>query len=711
MATIAISCVVDDSPIFLMQGWNWLNSLLRLGTEERADVYIHYVEAIEPARLRTFEELGAHLVPVKAYGEGAARYCNKVRQLETPALQEYDYVILTDADMVFAACPTRYAIGAAVRAKQVDLPNPPEEVWTALLTEAGLVDRSGRGPLALHPDEQTFDTNFNGGFYVIPSAAWACLRTGWDKWARFCLDRAALLGDYAHHADQLGFGLAVLDAELAVEPLGLEANFPLHLRWLHADLAPLELVGIHYHWELDSHGLLEEGQVPWIAEQVRVVNEGLTASRRARLDNSIFWDFRYASDPTLGSGLGSRGETLIEKRAMLLPYFRAYANAQVLDVGCGDLETTRYMPTRDYHGIDLAATAVEIARSKRPDWKFDIEQVSSLQDASYDLSVCLDVLFHQSDPDETRSLVADLVRVARYAVIVSGYSRQIEQNGIVFFAEPVEEILADQPDVEQIIRIGGYRDVNMFLAVKRAGVLSNEHDILLPELAYGLMQTPDWALLNELVELSRKNLGFYPSTIIRTIEYPWFARRLERHAGERVLDVGAGVCALPLWLAQQGCQMTTVDPHEVVRDPEAPQDTWNEWGFIDYGKLDPRITALQVDASTYTAGEPFDAIYSVSVLEHLPADLRRSIFSNMRRQLGARGRLYLSFDLIPETDDLWLFSEGHQVEAAAIHGTADSIVGELQALGFLITELSTVRHIRDSRTDIVMLEASLLGPI
>ncbi|RHW27874.1 class I SAM-dependent methyltransferase [Nocardioides immobilis] len=699
--------MVDDSPIFLMQGWNWLGSLLRLGTVERADIYLHHVDNIDPARLRTFEKLGARLVPIKPFGEGGARYCNKVRQLETPALQDYDHVILTDADVVFAACPTRYATGTAVRAKQVDRANPPEEVWTALLVEAGLADRAVRVPLELHPDEQTFDTNFNGGFYVIPAAAWARLRTGWNEWASFCLDRAALLGDYAHHADQLGFGLAVLDAGLAVEPLGLEANFPLHLRSLHAELAPLELVGIHYHRELDSHGLLKAGPVPWIAQQVRAVNQGLAEFRRARLDNSIFWDFRYATDPILGSGVGSRGETLIEKRALLLPYFRAFADAQVLDVGCGDLETTRYMPARDYHGIDLSATAVEIARSKRPDWRFDVGRVSSLPDRAYDLSVCLDVLLHQSDPDETRSLVADLVRVARQAVIVSGYSRPIDQTGIVFYAEPLEEILAAQPDVEQVVRIGGYRDVDLFVAVKGAGVAPNRHDISIPALAYGAMQTPDWPLLNDLVALSRERLGFYPSTIIRTIEYPWFARRLERHAGERVLDVGAGVSVLPLWLAQQGCQVTTVDPHTLVRDPDHPKNTWNEWGFIDYAKLDPRITALQVDASTYTAGEPFEAIYSVSVLEHLPADLRRTIFANLRRQLGDRGRLYLSFDLIPGSDALWLFSEGKQVEDDEIHGTLDSVVGELQALGFLITELTTVRHISDSRTDIVMLEARL----
>lgn len=710
MARIAISCVIDDSPAFLMQAWNWLCSLHHLGATERADIFVHHLAHIDRTRLRTFESLGAELVPVEPYGEGVARYCNKVRQLGSEALQGYDHVILSDADVVFASCPTQYAKGSAIRAKQVDMANPPEGAWRALLHEAGVGDRVSTVPLELQPGLQTFSTNFNGGFYVIPAPAWEELRTGWDAWARFCLDRANLLGAFAHHADQLGFGLAILAAGLETEPLGLEANFPLHLRALHAGLAPLRMAGIHFHRELDAHGLLVPGPVPWIAEQIRAVNAALAESRRQRFDNAIFWDFRYHADPGLGSGIGSRGDTLRYKRATLLPYFRAFADMRVLDVGCGDLETTRLMPARDYHGIDLAPTAIEIARDKRPDWRFDVGLVGDLPSATYDLAVCLDVLLHQSDPDEAAALVADLVRVSRQAVLVSGYSRPVDPVGIVFHAERLERLLAGQPEVAQVVRIGGYRDVDLFLAIKHAAVARNRHDIPLAELACGLMQTPDWPLLNELVALSREQLGFFPRTIIRTVEYPWFARRLERHAGERVLDVGAGVCVLPLWLARRGCQVTTVDNHPRIRDPRRRDDNWNEWGFLDYRLLDERITSLRADAATCGVPEPFDAIYSISVLEHLPARSRRAIFANLRRQLSPDGRLYLSFDLVPGTDELWLLSEGQMVENPDVHGDVDAILDELRGLGFRIDEFTTIRHIPGSRTDIVMLEASLQTP-
>lgn len=704
MADIAISCLVDDDPTLLMQGWNWLCSLHRLGTASRAAIYVHYVDEIDPARLRTYADLGAHLVPVSRFGNGEAAYCNKIRQMENPALAEHDYVILSDADVAFSTCPTSLATGSAVRGKPVDKENPPETTWRALLADAGLGNHATTVPLPLAKGRKTFSTNLNGGLYVIPAQAWAVLAGTWAKWAKFALDRRDTLRRFTVHSDQLGFALALLAAELSVDHLGIEANFPLHLRRDHATIEPVELLGIHYHRELDNHGLLKPGRVGWLAEQVRKVNADLVETRRERFDNAIFWDFRYHTAPTLGSGVGSRGDVLRQKRAMLLPYFRAFADKKVLDVGCGDLETTRLMPSCSYHGIDVSAAALATASEKRPDWHFDSSNLADLPDSSYDLALCLDVLLHQSDPAGVESIVADLVRVSRHAVIASGFAQAPEQGGIVFFSEQLDDLLARQPGVSEVLRIGGYRDVDVFLAIKSDAASSNVNDITLPDLAHGMSQTPDWQLLSELVDLSRRHLGFFPRTIIRTIEYPWFVRRLERQAGERVLDIGAGVSALPIWLSQRGCEVTTVDNHPRER-LLATRDDWNEWGYLDYSQIDPTIESHRVDAAQFQGSAPFGAIYSVSVVEHLPADTRRRLFANIQPQLARNGQLYLSLDLVPGTRDLWLLSEGKQVEDRSIHGTLDDILAELTASGFKVAAVTTRTDIRGSRTDLAMLEA------
>jgi 2-polyprenyl-3-methyl-5-hydroxy-6-metoxy-1,4-benzoquinol methylase len=704
MKAIAISCVVDDDPSLLMQCWNWLCSLRALQSHERADIFIHYVSGIEQARLETFRELGARLVQIEPFGAGPARYCNKIRQLENPALSTYDYVILCDADLAFLECPTRLATGTLVRGKLVDVDNPPEQIWRSLFEEGGIGRHPDTVPLELVPQTATFATNFNGGLYVIPGAFVEPLAALWPKWARFCLDRSELLGRYIVHSDQLGFGMALLDASIGFDSLPIEANFPLHQRLFLPNLSPRELKAIHYHGKMDDHGLVDRTGIPWIDQQIADLNRSLSTVRRSRLDNGIFWNFRYSKNPELGSGVGSRGAVLAHKQTMLLPYFRTFADGQVLDVGCGDLETTRYMPARHYHGIDVAPSALETSRAKRPDWHFDETPLNALATEAYDLTLCLDVLLHQSDASQVEAIVEDLVRVARKATIVSGYSNPIHPQGIVFYSRSLREMLCDHPEIARVEHMGSYRDVDMFLAIKRAAISKNGHDIGLPELAYGIMETPDWPLLIELVALSRAHLGFFPGTIIRTIEYPWFARKLERHAGQPILDVGAGVSVLPLWLAKSGSKVTTLDNHPHKRGMEHI-DRWNEWGFLDYSVIDPAIVSLQVDASTFEGPQPFGAIYSISVLEHVPGDLRRAILANMKRLLAPGGRLYLSFDLVPHTDDLWLMSEGKIVEPAQTHGRLEDVLSELSAIGFQVLETTTRRHIEGSRTDLAFVVA------
>jgi hypothetical protein len=218
--------------------------------------------------------------------------------------------------------------------------------------------------------------------------------------------------------------------------------------------------------------------------------------------------------------------------------------------------------------------------------------------------------------------------------------------------------------------------------------------------------TADRALLDALTALSRDRIGFFPATASRVIEYPWFAKRLARHAGETVIDVGAGVCVLPFWLAAQGCRVVTVDNHPTVRDSDC-RAGWNEWGFLDYGRLDRRIVSHRADAAAFAPQEQAAAVYSVSVLEHMPAEVRRATVARLPAWLAPGGRVYLSFDLVPGTEALWPLSEGRTVDAGADHGVFADILAELRAAGFTIVETSLVRSIPESRTDVAFLEARL----
>jgi len=706
MMKIAVSCLIDNSPQFIMQGWNWLTSLHSAGTAARADIFVHHTAQITRETLGVFERLGARLVEIEPFGDGPAVYCNKIRQLESDLFLDYDYTILSDADLLFLSCPARLAIGNAVRAKVVDLPNPPEPIWRELLTTAGLADRIRTVPVELQPESTTFSTCFNGGLYVLPKASIDNIRERWSKWARYCLDRSSLLDRYLLHSDQLSFGMALLEAGLDTDPLPIAENFPSHLSADHyRRLAETEIHAIHYHSNLDSHGRLSPVGVEWIDRQVSAANESLSASRRRHFDNKSFWDFRYFAAPQLGSGLGSRGDALRLKKSLLRGYLKAISEDSVLDVGCGDLEVMRSMLFKSYRGIDISRQAIEIARTKRPDWQFDNIGIQEIGDDAYDYVVCLDVLIHQSSAETFQEIIANLLRVARKGVIVSGYGRQTPNEGIVFTHMDLLEALRKCGKARELTEIGSYRDVCVYLALMDRGLPRSDADASLLDVAYGCEETADWRLLVELTRLSRDKLGFFPKTIGRTIEYPWFARRLRADPGARILDIGSGVCVLPLWLAQQDIDVVTIDYSAHHRDLD-DKGGWNEWGYLDYGRLDARIISHHLDAQLYEPEQPFDAIYSVSVIEHMRANVRRNVLNKLPGWLAPGGRVLVSLDLTPGTDDLWPLSEGEVVDRKQPHGTLHDVTAEMQQAGLRIVEVAVRRAIAGSRTDLAFIEAA-----
>lgn len=466
-ARVHISCVVDDEPRFRLEAWNWLLSLNALETHCRT--FIHYVPgALSRATQAHFRALGATLIETAPFGEGAARYCNKLRQLETAQLLEADVVILSDTDIVFLQDPDRLVRPQRFRAKTVDAPNPPEPLWRELFARAGLADTIRTVGLEIYPGTRTFSTNFNGGLYVIPASAARTLGPLWQKWARFCLKQADLLGRYLHHSDQLGMGLALAESGLAIEPLPTGANLPTHLAKKELARIPRQPVSaIHYHRHIEQHGLPRDAGLPWIDAATRQARERLIRERRKGFCNDLFWDFRYAQLPQLGSGLGSRGEALAHKRKLLRPYVEKIGGDTLLDVGCGDLEVFAPLPLAHYTGIDVSKEALAIARGKRPDWTFEARSISDFEAESFDYTCCIDVLIHQPDESAARALSRDLVRVARKGILFSAHTEVIDGSDISFNSGQLREYMASLPQIGAVTEIGRYRDTTLYFAEKR----------------------------------------------------------------------------------------------------------------------------------------------------------------------------------------------------------------------------------------------------
>lgn len=707
--TTIISCVVDNEPRFLMQAWNWMLSLAEAGVVPDAEtrILVHHVDALTGApELDLLQSLGAELVPVAPFGPGPAAWSNKLRQMETPAIRAASRVILSDTDLLFVTDPRKHfdAANADVLACIVTVDNPPEAKLQALWDAAGL-------PLALDsspdmkPQARTTRFNCNGGLLLLRAPAIAALAESWPRWSRWCLGHGAILGDWLLHADQLGLALAMQEAGVAPGRLDLSANFHTHLGApALQQVSPRQIHAFHYHNGVDADGLPAAVGVDWIDRQIGEANAKLRGRRRPQFHNGLFWEHRYRSNPALGSGLGSRGAVLARKQALLTPVLRQFAVAPVVDIGCGDIETLRPAQLKNLTGYDLSAQAVKLAREKRPDWTFVEGGADAVPPGVAALALCLDVAIHQPTREDYRALVAHVANAATDTVLMSGYESPPEGQGIVFFHEPLSQTLAAQPGVIRVTRLGRWRDVTLLAAIKTPVAGRNPHDIRADWLAWGLTACPTPALLADLVGIGRKHLGFFPQTIIRTLEYPWLAARLSAAGGLRILEVGAGVSPLPLFLARIGAEVTTVDPHPTRRDPAARQD-WNEWGFLDYAALDPRIRSLQEPVESLAGEAPFDVITSVSVIEHMPAAIRRAALKAMAGMLQPGGRMLLTLDLVPGSDALWRMSEGQEVEAAEVHGSVADVLAELSALSLTCDEVTLRRAIPGSRTDLLMIDA------
>lgn len=211
-------------------------------------------------------------------------------------------------------------------------------------------------------------------------------------------------------------------------------------------------------------------------------------------------------------------------------------------------------------------------------------------------------------------------------------------------------------------------------------------------------------LLDELVGISRKEFGWFTKHLPRSFEYPWVAAHIEQPAGKKILDIGAGVSPLPLYFAAKGAKVTTVDFSPIIREKGKGEKTWNEWGFLDYHTLHSGIDSHNCDVCTLEFPKrSFDVVYSVSVLEHVPAEARRRIFSRIAEWLRPGGDLLLTIDVHPLTQVLWNRNQGMTVEEPTIHGTLAGMVHELRGEGFSLVARQSLRDLPQTAVDCIFL--------
>jgi SAM-dependent methyltransferase len=146
-------------------------------------------------------------------------------------------------------------------------------------------------------------------------------------------------------------------------------------------------------------------------------------------------------------------------------------------------------------------------------------------------------------------------------------------------------------------------------------------------------------ILGELDELTaRESVSYlHPS---KRWEYPWALERARLQPRSRVLDAGCGASIFPVYLAKQGHRVTGVDL-EVPEGLDRMHDV-----HVDYVRAG--ITELPFPDCS------FDAVFCISVIEHLGHHGVRGALSELRRVLRPGGRLLVTTDYYEDASaELW----------------------------------------------------------
>ena len=467
LCRIAFSFIVDADPRFAYEGWHLAHSLMQHCAANAKDIHVQFTSDVDPRTVDIFASIGCNVATLERFGDG--KYCNKLAQWSNLSQSAADHFIFLDTDMIVVADCRSQLPTNKISAKIVDLPNPPLEVLSEVLTAAGFstlpdlcnVDAS------VNP---TYVGNCNGGLYSVPRQYSDTLFSVWQRWALWLLNHNEPLvrAGKESHVDQISFCLALHETGLPFALAPSNVNYFIHFAGEHSYFDSAHPISIlHYHNEsLNVTGVLEpKGAV------TQLETEAVAAANREmgkNFDNRIFWDLRYMHFLERGSGVGSRGANLEYKRQLLRDQEAERAKS-VLDFGCGDLEVVKALSFRNYVGIDHSPTALGIAKLARPDWTFLLAPAKDAPPC--DLVLCFEVLIHQETVEAYRAVIDYLVGKTEGALLVSGYeacTEAIRDNPMVFFYEPLSESLSRSGKFKSITVAGTHSDVVIFrCAAKR----------------------------------------------------------------------------------------------------------------------------------------------------------------------------------------------------------------------------------------------------
>jgi hypothetical protein len=262
---------VDADPRFHLDALRWYAALTAVAGVAPDDLFVHVVGRGSSDVLAFLRSRGVAVRSVDCF-DVRSPHCNKISGALRLAEDGIEgVVVLCDTDVAVLEDPRGLDLDPrSLAGKVVDAPVPPLNVVHRIFAAAGL---TAPPPVRLPwgADEWTVSGNNNGGLYLVPSSLLPAVASAWADWARWLIERMELMEEWSKHVDQVSMALALQSEGVTSFPLDVRWNTPVHDPTRIPPDPPVPAV-IHYHEEVDRHGLVRRtGKVP-IDERIDALN-------------------------------------------------------------------------------------------------------------------------------------------------------------------------------------------------------------------------------------------------------------------------------------------------------------------------------------------------------------------------------------------------------------------------------------------------------
>jgi 2-polyprenyl-3-methyl-5-hydroxy-6-metoxy-1,4-benzoquinol methylase len=279
--------------------------------------------------------------------------------------------------------------------------------------------------------------------------------------------------------------------------------------------------------------------------------------------------------------------------------------------------------------------------------------------------------------------------------------RFADLDGLNHFSNILEQKINTLDEIKEMIKNSPeYNSLqnSLELCVGNKELTINELTDKIPDNLYSEKE-----LVLKIINCSRINLGWFTKHTPRLLEYPWILQQFNNITEKSILEIGSGISPLPIFLAEQGSTVTTLDNSKIVRTIHDDRQTWNEWGFFDYSKINKNISSINNEVeNTEFPINSFEYIFSISVIEHIPAIKRRKIWKKISGWLKENGMLILTIDLIKNSNNLFNLDDYWIVDHEK-HGTLDELIIELDSVGIMVETNQILRDIPNADVDMAFM--------